>query len=493
MEEPSDLPGYFYDQTKKRYFKIEKHETHDSLTKRVVDTFFSTSEIQRKINVMLSRHGEKNQNILRMLSHRETSTSPSPNASYDWSHCYMRNKECRQVIPIRGPIRNALVCPNHNLLCSLNSDSVRIFSFKWCIDESSIENQPRFELYGIKTIVPENIGCLRFLDFCWYVPGRKIILFVESGLRVVLITFDVSDGSYSLTPELTTPSSCSLFRFTSPYLVPENSAYNKLHDPHSLTILTRNQIYISDCLDCSPLYVCNPMGQSVRNRRNRLMFTACCEASFWKSFDSVQKCIDSVNGRQPLLYVAGVLNEKGFLSLVEPSLTPHKSVQLINFQTGYWNTFAQRIPTNANMEISSLQCLGTYSGDRLGLIVGRRCGLIELWDERFPNKSVIEYYGSNGTTFMSLSSHIPPFPVIDPVLQKTMACSLLPNHHIGIWNLQTGKVIDVQRLSHPISHAVSCSPPVLIHRTSWSDKSGIVYNDPAILALDSSSIYSFDW
>ncbi|VDQ10123.1 unnamed protein product [Trichobilharzia regenti] len=206
------------------------------------------------------------------------------------------------------------------------------------------------------------------------------------------------------------------------------------------------------------------MGQSVRNRRNRLMFTACCEASFWKSFDSVQKCIDSVNGRQPLLYVAGVLNEKGFLSLVEPSLTPHKSVQLINFQTGYWNTFAQRIPTNANMEISSLQCLGTYSGDRLGLIVGRRCGLIELWDERFPNKSVIEYYGSNGTTFMSLSSHIPPFPVID-----------------------------VQRLSHPISHAVSCSPPVLIHRTSWSDKSGIVYNDPAILALDSSSIYSFDW
>ncbi|CAH8826315.1 unnamed protein product [Trichobilharzia szidati] len=492
MEEPSDLPGYYYDRTKRRYFKIEKNETSQSLTKRVVDTYFATSETQRKINEMLSRHGEKTENILQMLSRREASISPSPNASYDWSHCYLRNKDCRQVIPTRGPIHNALVCPNHNLLCSLNSDSVRIFSIKWCTDESSIENQPRIELSGVKTIVPENIGCFCFIDFSWYVPGRKLVLFVESGFRGVLITLDVSDGSYSLTPELTTISNCSLIRFTSPYLVPENSAYNKLHDPHSLTILTRNQIYVSDCSDFIPLYACNSPGQSVKNRRNRFMFTACCEASFWKSFDSVQKCIDSVNGRQPLLYVAGVSNEKGFLSLVEPSLTPHKSVQLINFQTGYWNTFAQRIPTNANMEISSLQCLGTYSGDRLGLIVGRRCGLIELWDERFPNKSVIEYYGSNGSTFMSLASHIPPFPVIDPVLQKTMACVLVPNHHIGIWNLQTGKVIDVHRLSHTMSQAVSSPPPVLIHRTSWSDKNDMVYKDPTILALDRDYIYSFD-
>lgn len=295
--------------------------------------------------------------------------------------------------------------------------------------------------------------------------------------------------NHALTSQLSVPFNSSLFRFCTSYLTP--TATGNLHNSRSVNIMTRNEICISNYNYCIPLYVSNTYNQLSR-RRNKVIFTACCEASIWKSFNPVKKCIKSVNGRQPLMYVAGVSDSKGFLSLVEPSLTPHKNIQLINYHTGYWTTLAQRIPTNTNLEVTSLQCFGTSSGDRLGLIVGRRCGLIELWDDRFPNKPVIEYYGSDGSTLMSVSSHIPPCPVIDPVLQTTIASPLLPNHHIGIWDLHKGDVINVYELSHRLSQSVSCAPPIIIHRTSWNNQYGLVCKGPALLALDDDYVYCFN-
>ncbi|CAH8475023.1 unnamed protein product [Schistosoma curassoni] len=489
MWKPSDIPGYYYDHTKKRYFKIENHGTPGFVTQKVVDTYFANSEIQRKVDQMLSIRRRKFLNILQLLNRRETSNSLSVDAVYTWPHCYIRNKKCKQTIPVKGQIRNALVYSNNNSLYTISSNSLTMFTFNWGVCESVDKNSMRFELSETSKILPTQLGCFRFIDISWYVPGKELALLTESASGGSLITLKIAGENHALTSQLSVPFNPSLFRFCTSYLTP--TATGNLHNSRSVNIMTRNEICISNYNYCIPLYVSNTYNQLSR-RRNKVIFTACCEASIWKSFNPVKKCIKSVNGRQPLMYVAGVSDSKGFLSLVEPSLTPHKNIQLINYHTGYWTTLAQRIPTNTNLEVTSLQCFGTSSGDRLGLIVGRRCGLIELWDDRFPNKPVIEYYGSDGSTLMSVSSHIPPCPVIDPVLQTTIASPLLPNHHIGIWDLHKGDVINVYELSHRLSQSVSCAPPIIIHRTSWNNQYGLVCKGPALLALDDDYVYCFN-
>lgn len=481
MWKPSDIPGYFYDHEKKRYFKIENHDTPGFVTQKVVDTLFAKSETQRKVDQMLSIRKRKVVNILQLLNRRETSNSLSGDALCTLPHCYIRNNKCKQLIPVKGQIRNALLYSNNSSLYTISSNSLQIFTFGWGGSESVLKNSMKFELSEVSTMSPTQLGCFRFIDISWYIPGKELALLTENGSGGSLMTLKVAGGYHSITSQLSVPFNSSLFRFCSSYLTPEASG--DLHTSLSVNILTRNEIYISNYNYCSPLYVLNTYNHLPR-RRNKAIFTACCEASLWKSYNPVKKCIKSVNGRQPLMYVAGVSDSKGFLCLVEPSLTPYKNIQLINYHTGYWTTLAQRIPTNTHLEVTSLQCFGTASGDRLGLIVGRRCGLIELWDDRFPNKPVIEYYGSDGSALMSVASHIPPCPVIDPVLQTTIASPLLPNHHIGIWDLHKGDVIDVYELSHRLSQSLSRAPPIIIHRTSWNNQSGFICKGPALLALD---------
>ncbi|CAH8455263.1 unnamed protein product [Heterobilharzia americana] len=458
----------------------------------MIDAYYAKTEIQRKIDQMFSVRRGKLQNILQLLSLREASTSLSSSALRNWPHCFLQNKKCREVIPVGGQISNALVYPDNNSLYAISSNSLQTFTFKWITCESLVKNLQKFVLSEVNAIFPRQLGSLRFLDFRWRTPGKELALLTENTSGGALITLEVSDETHTMTSQLTIPFNPSLFRFTSPYLIPEGE--HNLYSSRSVTVLTRKEVFISNYNYHTPLCVLNSDSHLPKRNRKKLLFTACCEASLWKSYDPETKCIESVNGRQSLMYVAGVSGEKGFLSLVEPSLTPHKkNIQLINFHTGYWTTLAQCVATNVHLEISSLQCLGTHSGDRLGLIVSRRCGLIELWDERFPNKPVIEYYGSDGSNLMSVASHIPPFPVVDPVLQTTIACSLLPNHHIGIWDIHTGNVIDVYELPQHSCRPVSCPPPFLIHRTSWSSRNdGETHNTPSCLLLDGNYIQCFE-
>lgn len=224
-------------------------------------------------------------------------------------------------------------------------------------------------------------------------------------------------------------------------------------------------------------------------KKSRFVYTGSCEASMWGVCDLERKSLKSSYETQPLIYLAGTCDYQGFLSLIQPSIVSNKQNELIKFSTGNWTHVGQHKPKNADYEITSLQCIGTSSGDRLGLLVGRRCGLLQLWDDRFPKAPVIEYLGSDCCSLYSVSSHIVPKPVIDPVFKRTIACPLLVSGHVGLWDLWTGEMLNLCMLKRSSCCPMSNRPPEVFYRSVWYDAAGEKCKGPALLVFDNGENY----
>lgn len=135
--------------------------------------------------------------------------------------------------------------------------------------------------------------------------------------------------------------------------------------------------------------------------------------------------------------------------------------------------------------ISHLQCLTTSMGDRCGLVVGWSTGGIELWDDRWPNAPAVVYHGSNSGARTSDQSPILPRPVVEEPQMTTIASPISGLPNIGLWELKTGKLLNLtQYPTYEDDIPTTIPPPLLILRSQWGcDREDEPLCGPALLAV----------
>lgn len=140
------------------------------------------------------------------------------------------------------------------------------------------------------------------------------------------------------------------------------------------------------------------------------------------------------------------------------SYASYRNYELVSFDVG-----------SHSGEITHLQALFSPSGDRMGVIVGRRNGQVEFWDDRFSKKPAVSYYGSDaGCSNYTDVSPVPPRPVVDSPFQMVLASPLVGCAKIGVWELQTGHLINM--MDYPVGRGdnpKSAPPPMLMMRSLW--------------------------
>lgn len=138
-------------------------------------------------------------------------------------------------------------------------------------------------------------------------------------------------------------------------------------------------------------------------------------------------------------------------------------------------------------EVTHLQALVSPVGDRTGIIVGRRNGRVELWDDRWSQSPVVTFYGSDaGCSDASSISPITPRPVVDQPTHSTLASPLAGCPRIGVWQLKTGKLLNLLEYPSPgggVDPLVT-PPPLLLLRSQWVRQfDGMPVRGPALLSV----------
>ncbi|CDI97626.1 hypothetical protein EmuJ_000141600 [Echinococcus multilocularis] len=90
-------------------------------------------------------------------------------------------------------------------------------------------------------------------------------------------------------------------------------------------------------------------------------------------------------------------------------------------------------------DIAHLQCLLSPNNERSGVIVGRVDGSVELWEDRQPKSAAVVYKESKG----AVESGLPPRPVVDFPSHSFVATAMEKCGAIGIWQLQTGELVNI--------------------------------------------------
>ncbi|VDD79628.1 unnamed protein product [Mesocestoides corti] len=127
--------------------------------------------------------------------------------------------------------------------------------------------------------------------------------------------------------------------------------------------------------------------------------------------------------------------------------------------------------SGAACDVTHMQALLSPSGDRSGLLVGRRNGLVELWDDRWPRKPAVTYHGSDAGLVTPSASPVPPKPVVDVPSRTIVASPLIGCPKIGVWQLKTGKLLNL--LEYPVDEfddPAFAPPPLLLLRSQWGWK-----------------------
>ncbi len=150
----------------------------------------------------------------------------------------------------------------------------------------------------------------------------------------------------------------------------------------------------------------------------------------------------------------------------------------------FLNTATLLFTGYADEEISSLQCLMSVEGDRTGLLLGRRNGAVELWDERWPSSPAVVFHGSRVAphpgAHSSPAAHAPS-PVVEQPGNSFIASPLLLGDRVGVWEVSSGRLLNVLEVPDADSE-----PPCLILRSQWGRsplESSFPLRGPALLAL----------
>nr|CDS30519.1 Mariner Mos1 transposase [Hymenolepis microstoma] len=114
-------------------------------------------------------------------------------------------------------------------------------------------------------------------------------------------------------------------------------------------------------------------------------------------------------------------------------------------------------------KIFHLQCLLSPNNDRKGVLLRRRDGQIEFWDDRQPKWPAVVYQGS------LISSNAPQggHPVVDFPQQFYVAASVGDQKVIRLWKLQTGELMNVLEGPKHMHLDSFPYPPILTFRSFW--------------------------
>ena len=135
----------------------------------------------------------------------------------------------------------------------------------------------------------------------------------------------------------------------------------------------------------------------------------------------------------------------------------------------------------ASESIFHLQCLHGPNNDRIGIVVGRVDGDIELWDDRQPRgpSCVGKLYGVR--------------PVVDTPSHSYLAAPMADNGAISVWHLQTGEVVKILEFPRYLTRRLSdfCSTSLVMRsRWSWGNSSWPL-SGPILMAIQGRSAYFF--
>ncbi|KAG5447619.1 hypothetical protein CSKR_107848 [Clonorchis sinensis] len=480
-----EVPGYYYDKEKKRYFKILKQELPDFTSRSSVNTKMASEINARKLDLISGRiRSRKHFNLLRSLNARERNVCWSASDLYsELIHARVKDMSPklsdnsigagRALFSIDGRYVY-VVQPGPGQTCILAS-----YSTAYDRQSRAVRRAVNGE-FRAKEVTKLSLNFLAS-NMAWLVPGRKIALIGSSywSQKAILHILCVEDTAFPTEAEsiqLTFATSNSI-QFATPYLSSGASEYGSV----PLYIYSRSGILRYKMGGgYSQLHLPIPRDCSI-GKPSPLVITACAHTT-----PARKESIDASNG---LFYVAATHQGALWLDLVEASRTQRRlSKYLIRFN------LRQR-HTDKSTDITFLQSLVTAGGDRFGLLVGRRSGLLQLWDDRWPAGPVFDYYGSatpeSNRTLCDIASHQPLVPTVSPVDCNMVVSPLLASGYIGIWNLRTGEPISILEIPSMYVRQASTPPPLLFFRPNWSDPGGFFSNGPTLMAFDQGTLHWF--
>lgn len=136
--------------------------------------------------------------------------------------------------------------------------------------------------------------------------------------------------------------------------------------------------------------------------------------------------------------------------------------------------------TSSMSDIFHLQCMLSPNNDRRGVILRRKDGQIEFWEDRQPKEPAVVYHNS------LIGSTAPEGgrPVVDFPCQSYVAAATGDNETIRLWKLQTGQLVNVMAPPEPRFVEDFPFPPILTLRSFWGfDGDRSSFQGPALMSI----------
>ncbi|KAL7060603.1 hypothetical protein AAHC03_010060 [Spirometra sp. Aus1] len=490
------IPGFFYDETCDRYFKIEKnnaasHLSASSVTDRKLIEASEARLTKLPTYTAIQLTQEYNE---RISGHVQLPRAPTALSAYPERYILARiaNARHRQRIPLDNAIARPTVLDSHGgtrihvIDSRFPSTGLRQYRVCWSgkVARKVFKRSMRWR-FSISSCPRSYDGpnCHGCNDATWLIPGRKLACVSPDSLSFL----KCSGTGYELLESvhlrrLNNPRfaqsavvrhACNLIGETGPAQKHKREIETATEAP---VFFTNQKIIIYDGL-VRLLLSANTTTSAVTNAERRRQWLLSPGSRFTALAKTEYRPVGETSSIS--VYI-GSYSESGGGRFGLFSLEQAPRLQeLIRFS-----------PTVAG-EITSMQCLLTSAGDRYGLLVGRRNGLVELWEDRWPAGPAVTYWGSDSGCLISSSSPIPPQPAVEVPHHTSLAAPILGHAKIGLWELKTGRLM--RMLSYAVGgegeeaaeDPLSVSPPLLLLKSEWgNDADRMPTRGPALLSIN---------
>ncbi|CAL8071895.1 unnamed protein product [Calicophoron daubneyi] len=465
-------------------------------------------------------------NALNYLSFRELRTPRFSELLYkSWIRVHSRRLIPQQVFRA-GPIEACLLSPSGQWLFGICEGVAMPFRVFWENVESgqgchSERSQPRFRARRIYCPRTSHFAEFFGRDLAWRSSSDSLIVLGNCGGMAALETVSFQGSHYASSilrnlpfqagsvlrfATMSSPKSDmvdNIDRFFSPHTsdcdgfdnddsLARICSFSDSSTAEPLFILTRDGLYFIGGSTCARIYSLTKSSSKFQRYKSGRIMTACCIASSSIKMNWGCKICSQIRASNVQAYLSSSGDGGCVLELLDLNTCYCDSSVLIRFGVNSAAAVAGVAQKgDGNTDIVSLKCLIDSAGHRSGLLTGRRCGLVQLWDDRWPNRPAVQYYGSDGSLVSPFASHIPPVPAVDSSGHRVVCCPLLASSHIGIWDFDSGEVLNVLKVPYKNPRPPFARPPHLFFRSSWNNLSGTTVRGPALLAVGQESIHCF--
>ncbi|KAF8565525.1 hypothetical protein P879_07166 [Paragonimus westermani] len=480
------IPGYYYDEDKKRYFKIAKQNIPDFINRTTVNATVALKESNRNARCIRTRClASRHLHLLRMLSARER----RDNCLSSW------NLYSQLVHAHAAQLQHKFVseCFTHGK-CLLSPDGRHLYVIKQVSTQSyclatqrisyNVEHAGGKTAYSVESLPPvfiDNHG----LDLVWLEPGRQLAVLGSTCHQASVQVISCTDELGLSIPD----AACLPFRASASarFVTPVESTWAL----SSSTVLTEQRNSRVFVLNGDKLCSFNRSGSVERFTFGSLPFPPFSSDKRRSMITALGHAGGPSLRTSPnlLFYVASSLSGSCSLDLIRLSFTSSEpSERLIHFTMSAPGGSGGNC---SNAAVTFLQSLTTPVGDRFGLLVGHRSGLLQLWDDRWPKMPAVEYFGSDGGSLHEVASHLTPLPTASPLDCDLVASPLLASAHIGLWRLRTGQPLTVLEIPQRGLRSAGTPPPQVFFRPGWPNSDRQLVNGPTVLAVDQGIVHLF--